>query len=98
MRLDAAAAIAALPQLLSRAAPADIELLGSMLERLLTASGPLDAAAQERLREVKTVLADAARQATDVIRPGPGARRPDCRSKEEVVSCDILIRPTPYRV
>ena len=30
MRLDAVAAIAALPQLLSRAAPADIELLGSM--------------------------------------------------------------------
>ena len=76
MRLDATAAIAALPQLLSRAAPADIELMGSMLERLLTVIGPLDAAAQGRLREVKTVLADAARQATDVIRPGPGARGP----------------------
>ena len=77
MRLDATAAIAALPQLLSRAAPADIELMGSMLERLLTAISPLDAAAQGRLREVKnTVLADAARQATDAIRPGPGARGP----------------------
>ena len=76
MRLDATAAIAALPQLLSRAAPADIELLGSMLERLLNVIGPLDAAAQGRLREVKTVLADAARQATDVIRPGPGAGGP----------------------
>ena len=73
MRLDAAAAIAALPQLLSRAAPADIELLGSMIERLLTVSGPLDAGAQERLREVRTVLSDAVRQATDVIRPGPWA-------------------------
>ena len=76
MRLDATAAIAALPQLLSRAAPADIELMGSMLERLLTVISPLDAAAEGRLREVKTVLADAARQATDVIRPGPGARGP----------------------
>ena len=50
--------------------------MGSMLERLLTVSSPLDAAAQERLREVKTVLADAVRQATDVIRPGPGAVGP----------------------
>ena len=73
MRLDTAAAIAALPQLLSRAAPANIELLGSMLERLLTVSGPLDAGAQERLREVRTVLADAIRQATTVVLSGPSA-------------------------
>ncbi|WP_262298281.1 DUF3141 domain-containing protein [Microvirga sesbaniae] len=76
MRLDPAAAIAALPQLLSRATPADIEMLRSMLERVVTVIGPLDAAAQGRLREVNAVLADAMRQATDVIRPGPGARGP----------------------
>ncbi|PVE21704.1 3-hydroxyalkanoate synthetase [Microvirga sp. KLBC 81] len=76
MRLDAAAAIAALPQLLSRATPADIELLGSMLERVVTAIGPLDAAAQVRLRNVRTVLTDAMRQATNVIRPGPGVVGP----------------------
>jgi hypothetical protein len=75
LRLDAAAAMAALPQLLSRAAPAEIESLGSMIERLVTVSGPLDEAEQKRLREVKTVLADAVRQATDVIRPGLGAVR-----------------------
>ena len=73
MRLDAVAAIAALPQLLSRAAPADIELLGSMVDRLLTVSGPLDAGAQERLREVRTLLADAIRQATTVVLSGPSA-------------------------
>jgi hypothetical protein len=46
-----------------------------MIERLVTVSGPLDEAEQKRLREVKTVLADAVRQATDVIRPGLGAVR-----------------------
>jgi hypothetical protein len=73
MRLDAVAAIAALPQLLSRAPPPDIELLGSMVDRLLTVSGPLDAGAQERLREVRTLLADAIRQATTVVLSGPSA-------------------------
>lgn len=76
MRLDAAAAIAALPQLLSRATPADIEMLRSMLERVVTVIGPLDTAAQDRLRNVRTVLTDAMHQATNVIRPGLGAVGP----------------------
>jgi pimeloyl-ACP methyl ester carboxylesterase len=73
MRLDAAAAMAALPQLLSRAARAEIELLDNMLERLLTASGPMDEAAQKRLGQVKTVLTDAINRST--IDPGPKAVR-----------------------
>ncbi|WP_114948078.1 DUF3141 domain-containing protein [Microvirga calopogonii] len=76
MRLDAAAAITALPQLLSRATPADIEMLRSMLERVVTVISPLDTAAQDRLRNVRTVLTDAMRQATNVISPGLGAVGP----------------------
>ena len=71
MRLDAAAAMAALPRLLSRAAPADIELLAGNLERLLTASGPLDEAAQKRLHEVQATLADAIQQPIEVVGSGP---------------------------
>ena len=71
MRFDAVAAMAALPRLLSRAAPAQIGLLANNLERLLTASGPLDEAAQKRLHEVEAALSDAMQQPIDVAGSAP---------------------------
>ena len=56
MRLDPAKAISALPQLLSRAASGDIREMSAALERVLTASGPLEEAAQTRLEEIKAVF------------------------------------------
>ena len=89
MRFDAAAAMAALPRLLSRAAPSDIELLAGNLERLLTASGPLDEAAQKRLHEVQATLADAIQQPIEVVGSGPNLVetlvRPKARPSPEVI-------------
>jgi hypothetical protein len=60
IRLDPEAAIAALPQLLARADPRGIRMWAETIECLLTASGPLNDAAAERLRAVKAVFDDAA--------------------------------------
>jgi pimeloyl-ACP methyl ester carboxylesterase len=70
MRLDAAAAMAALPELLSRAEPADIHEMSGTIERLLTAAGPLQQAAQARLEEIKRVFGVAARPSQATGREG----------------------------
>src|SRR5208337_3826687 len=70
MRLDAAAAVAALPELLSRAEPADIHEMSGAIERLLTAAGPLQQAAQARLEEIKRVFGVAARPSQVTGREG----------------------------
>ncbi|HEX6119615.1 MAG TPA: DUF3141 domain-containing protein [Dongiaceae bacterium] len=72
MRLDPKAAIAALPQLLSRAEAGDIALSGETIERIMTAGGPLDRAGQDRLNEIKTMFSSAARRKDKAARPGPG--------------------------
>jgi hypothetical protein len=59
MRRDAAAAIAALPKLLARIDADDLAKFGDTIERLLTMRGPLDAAAQARLHEIRRMLNEA---------------------------------------
>lgn len=59
MRRDPAAAIAALPKMLARIDADDLAKFGDTIERLLTLGGPLDAAAQERLLEIRRMVDDA---------------------------------------
>lgn len=67
IRLDPAAAISALPQLLARADARGTRLWAETIEKLLTASGPLDGAATARLREVKAMFENAAQRTTSVV-------------------------------
>ncbi|SCY64257.1 DUF3141 domain-containing protein [Microvirga guangxiensis] len=75
IRLDPEAAIAALPRLLARADAGGIRLWAETIDRILTASGPLDAAAAGRLREIKAVFDEAAHQGTGVVAPDRDAGR-----------------------
>jgi hypothetical protein len=59
MRRDSAAAVAALPGLLARIDTDDLAKFGDTIERLMTVGGPLDAAAQDRLREIKRMVNEA---------------------------------------
>lgn len=59
MRRYPAEAIAALPELLARIESHDLAKMEEALGRLLTVGGPLDAAAQERLDEIKTMMSAA---------------------------------------
>jgi hypothetical protein len=93
MQFDEVAGMAALPQLLSRAEPAHIELLANNLERLLTASGPLDEAAQKRLREVKAVLSDAMQQPLGVT--GSGATLVETLARPKAGPSHHMISPNP---
>jgi hypothetical protein len=73
MRRDPAAAMAALPALLARIDADDLAKFGDTIERLLTLGGPLDAAAQGRLGEIRRLLEEA--------RPPTGAApKPQSRS------------------
>lgn len=56
MRRDAAAAIAALPDLLARIDADELARMTDAIERLLTVGGPLDAAAQARMSELRRML------------------------------------------
>lgn len=67
VRLDPKAAIAVLPQLLSRAEARGIEMWGETIERLVTAGGPLDNAAQERLHEIEAVFDAAAHRVSRLV-------------------------------
>lgn len=60
MRLDPEAAIAALPQLLARVTASAITEMRDVLERVMTASGPLDEAETARLREMQALFDKAA--------------------------------------
>jgi pimeloyl-ACP methyl ester carboxylesterase len=84
MRLDPKAAIATLPQLLSRAETSGIELWAKTIERLVTVSGPLDSVACERLREIKAVFDSAAhgKQGVSLRR----ADMPDLATQPERIS------------
>jgi hypothetical protein len=75
MRRDAAAAVAALPELLARIDAGDLAKFGDTIERLLTIGGPLDAAAQQRLGEIKRMVNEALHPAgaTPEVRPGRDA-------------------------
>lgn len=68
MRRDAGAALTALPDLLARVDADDLAMMGDAIERLLTVGGPLDAAAQQRLAEIRVMLNEAQH------REGPKAR------------------------
>lgn len=56
MRLDPAAAITALPQLLARSDSSAITEMRNVIERVMTASGPLDKVETARLHEMQDVF------------------------------------------
>ena len=56
MRLDPAAAITALPQLLARSDSSAITELRNVIERVMTASDPLDKVEMARLHEMQGVF------------------------------------------
>ncbi|WP_377697206.1 DUF3141 domain-containing protein [Paracoccus niistensis] len=56
MRLDPAAAITALPQLLARSDSSAITEMRNVIERVMTASGPLDKVEMARLHEMQGVF------------------------------------------
>jgi hypothetical protein len=72
MRRDHAAAMAALPQLLARLDADDLAKFADTIERLLAFRGPLDAAAQARLSEIRGLVIGAL-QATGA-RPAPASK------------------------
>ncbi len=76
MRRDAAAAIAALPKLLARIDADDLAKFGDTIERLLTIGGPLDAAAQARLDEIKCMLNEALHPTVATPEPGSSSAMP----------------------
>jgi hypothetical protein len=71
MRRDSAAAIAALPALLARIDANDLAKFGDTVEHLLTIGGPLEAAAQERLREIRSMVDDALHATASTPEAGP---------------------------
>ena len=76
MRRDAAAAITALPKLLARIDADDLAKFGDAIERLLTIGGPLDAAAQARMREIRRMLNEALNATGATPKAGSGSARP----------------------
>jgi hypothetical protein len=82
MRRDSAAAMAALPELLAKIDTEDLAKFADTIERLLTLGGPLDAAAQGRLREIRRMLDQATHPAgivpepgSDTVAPAPARKR-----------------------
>jgi pimeloyl-ACP methyl ester carboxylesterase len=75
MRRDSAAAIAALPALLARIDANDLAKFGDTVEHLLTIGGPLEAAAQERLREIRSMVDDALHATASTPEAGPRGGR-----------------------
>jgi len=83
MRRDSAAAMAALPALLARIDADDLAKFGDTIERLLTLTGPLDAAAQERLHEIRRMLHEALH---------PPAAPPEARSASAASAVSVRRR------
>ena len=81
MRRDAASAIAALPKLLARIEADDLAKFGDTIERLLTIGGPLDAAAQARLHEIRHMLNEAL--PTTPATPDAGETRSTRRARQK---------------
>jgi hypothetical protein len=82
MRRDSVAAMAALPELLARIDAEDLAKFADTIERLLTLGGPLDAAAQGRLREIRRMSDESLgsidtkiEAGIDAVTPAPAARR-----------------------
>jgi len=81
MRRDPAAAIAALPALLARIDADDLAKFGDTIERLLTIGGPLDVAAQARLREIRRMLNEAPHSTDAMPEAGEAGSRRGKRQK-----------------